>query len=108
MSTTLLLGTVVFLFSVITLAVCLTLVLHPQYRCGVLGTIGFGVLALAAGARATGILEHGFREISQLGMLIWVGLAFLMLHLLLKFLRRLRCARRDSTWYSDRWSNGKT
>lgn len=84
----------------VVLGVCLLFVFHKDYDTGLVGAVGFGMVATAALIRVTGALEHpGTVTVGPIGLFVWVGLALALGRMAWKFLRRAR--RRDRTWYEE-------
>jgi hypothetical protein len=92
---------VVFMAAVLVLAVCMLLVLHPDYHAGLFGNTGLALIALAAVTRLAGILEYGSEvHITPLGVMLWIGLALFLGRHACHFLHRW--ATRGPTWYALR------
>jgi hypothetical protein len=59
--------------------VCTLLVLHPKYNDGILGRLGLSAIAIAGFARAATVLSGASYEVSNVGALLWIGLAIFLL-----------------------------
>lgn len=84
----------------VVLGVCLLFVFHKDYDTGLIGAIGFGMVATAALIRLTGALERPDTvTVGPIGLFVWIGLALALGRMAWKFLRRAKL--RDCTWYKD-------
>ena len=76
--------------------VCTLLVLHPQYNDGIIGRLGLTLIAIAAFARAATVISGTSYTVSNVGAMLWIGLAIFMLRHLNNFYRRKDCDESDS------------
>lgn len=87
---------------VVTLAVCLLFVFHPEYEAGVLGVFGLGVVAIVAMSRLDSMIEDPESVyLSPRSLMMWVGVALFLGQLAWRFLKRCR-ARHGSVWRCGR------
>lgn len=82
---------IVFFAAAIVFAVCVVLVFHPEYEDGVFGRLGLALLGIAAIARVLGIiggwLDDASFRITEVGLILWIGLAIFLSRHLYRFLR---------------------
>jgi hypothetical protein len=82
------------------LVLCLSVLLaaHKDYHSGFFGTLGLSLIALAAFARASSIFtEWSSVEVSNIGVIFWLGMACFLGQTGIRFL--LRQKQHDKTWY---------
>lgn len=88
------LALLVLIACVVVFLAALLFVLHRDYHAGFIGTLGLGLIALAAFARAHGIVgqweEQGLEavRVTPPGVLLWIGLALFLGRQAYRFLTR--------------------
>ena len=86
-----LLDMIVQFATLIVCAICVVLVLHPQYNDGFFGRVGLAMVGVASFARAATIISGIHQPVSNIGTLLWIGLAlFLARHFRNFYLRKDR------------------
>jgi hypothetical protein len=87
-----------FIMSAVVLAASVLLAIHKDYHSGVFGTLGLGLLAVAAFSRVTHVLGGGSElHVSSTGVLLWFGLGSLLGHITVRFM--IRVLRHGPLWY---------
>ena len=74
------------LCSIIVSLICTFLVFHHQYNDGLVGRLGLAMMAIAAYARVGNIIS-GVNQPSNIGTLLWIGLAIFLLKHVTTFLK---------------------
>lgn len=78
-------------------AVCIILMLHPEYEDGLIGRLGLGFIALAAMARFLGAADaliHGeVLRLSPLAMTLWIGMTLFLGRHMYRFMLYKRSGR---------------
>lgn len=73
---------IVSLCALIVGVICVFLVLHPQYNDGLFGRLGLVIIGISAFARAANLFTGDSPPVSNIGAMLWIGLAiFLSRHL---------------------------
>ena len=84
------------LCAAIVAVICTVLVFHKDYEDGLLGRLGLAVMAIASLARLSHLVEHEFsRNVSPIGVMLWLGLAIFLGRHLYRFLRWRRSGEGD-------------
>lgn len=80
------------------LVISLWFVIDPNMKTRIMGTLGLGILALAAMARIFAALHDKDGHATALSIFTWLGMALYFGFIARNF--HNRSVRKDSTWYS--------
>ena len=78
-------------------AICAILIFHRHYVTGVIRTAGLALIAVAAFARGASLLTQNGVDVSNVGIITWIGLALFFVSHFRGFTGR--CKRKGPSWY---------
>lgn len=79
--------------------IAVAVTLHPRYHCGLVRTIGLGMIAVAGLSRSSTLLFEPDGTVTHIGVLLWVGLLLFLGSHAWRFYSRY--AQRGPCWYES-------
>jgi len=74
--------------ALVVFVVCCVLVLHPDYEDGLIGRVALAVIAVASFGRFATVISGTSEAVSNVGSLLWIGLAAFLTRHMCNFLKR--------------------